>query len=155
MAYTPDSLNKGDVQAINSIRSNLISSINDSLAHLKILEQALISYKGTVEDTIDSNIEYADIFSRYNEPDRHSTTYGLPGVMASTVASYDIAAIQADNERMAACKVKKEEAERQRDAYFKSIVKSFAALQSDLNNGVGDYNQRLFAFLEMLNKQSK
>lgn len=155
MAYTPDSLNPGDVKAINAIKDNLLSSIDSGLKDLKILEQALIAYKATVEETIDANIEYADIFSRWNEPDRHSSTYGLPAVMAPTVASYDIAILTKDNERMAICKDQKEKAERQRDAYFKSIVKSFALLQSDLNNGVGEYNQRLFAFLEMLDKQSK
>jgi hypothetical protein len=153
MAYTPDSLKPGDVKAIEAIKQNLLGSIDNSLAHIKILEDALKAYKQTVQETIDANIEYADIFNRWNEPDRHSTTYGLPGLMAATAASYDIEAIKKDNARMAVCKEKKTEAERQRDAYFKSIVKSFAALQSDLNNGVGDYNQRLFAFLEMPDKQ--
>ena len=153
MAYSPDSLNPGDTKAIESIKFGLLGSVDRALAHIKILEEALASYKASVESSVDYNLEYADIFSRWNEPDRHSSTYGLPGVMASTVASYDIDTLKKDNDRMATCKEKKQEAERQRDAYFKSVVKSFAALQSDLNNGVGDYNQRLFAYIEELNKK--
>lgn len=152
MAYQPDSLKKEDLKAIESIRWGLLGSIDKAISHLKVLEDSLQAYKESVQSSVDYNLEYADIFSRWNEPDRHSSTYGLPGIMATTVASYDTETLKKDNERMALCKEKKAEAERQRDAYFKSIVKSFAALQSDLNNGVGDFNQRLFMYIEQLNK---
>lgn len=155
MAYVPDSLNKGDVSAIQATKANLIASVNSGLEHLKMLEQALLDYRAIVEKDTDVNLEYADIFNRWNEPDRHSSTYGLPAVMAQTVATYDREALKKDNQRLAACKDAKEKSERQRDTYFKSIVKSFAALQSDLNNGVGIYNQQLFTYIEHLNKQSK
>lgn len=154
MAYEPIALDKDDIRAVESIRTNLLSSVDASLQHLVNLTEALKAYRETIVTSIDSNIEYADIISRYAEPANNSTTYNLPGVMASTVASYDINAIRSDNIRLAACKEKKEKSNNQRDSYFKSTARNFAALRSDLN-GVGDYNQRLFAFLEMLDKKIK
>lgn len=152
MAYTPSSLDKEDTSAINSIRDNLLTSLDDSIAHLEILKESLELYRNTVGKSIDSSLEYADIISKYTEPDRNSSTYGLPGVMASTVASYDLSSIKADNAKLKDCKEDKERSARQRDTYFKSAVRNFAILKTDLN-GVGDANQRLFAFLEMLNNK--
>ena len=154
MAYEPTALEKEDIRVIDSIRTNLLSSVDNSLRHLGNLMEALKLYRSTIVSSIDSSIEYADIISRYTEPGRNSTTYQLPGIMANTVASYDINTIKADNVRLEDCKIKKEKASNQRDSYFKSTVQNFSALRSDLN-GVEIYNQELFAFLEMLDKKVK
>lgn len=154
MAYEPNSLDKEDIRVIDSIRVNLLSSVDGGINHLNNLLEALKLYRSTVASSIDNSLEYADIISKYAEPVNNSTTYNLPGVIASTVASYDINSIRADNARLASCKDKKDKTSHQRDSYFKSVVQNFAALRSDLN-GVGDFNQRLFAFLEMLDKKVK
>ena len=100
MAYEPTALEKEDVRVIDSIRTNLLSSVDNSLRHLGNLMEALKLYRSTIVSSIDSSIEYADIISRYTEPGRNSTTYQLPGIMANTVASYDINTIKADNARL-------------------------------------------------------
>ena len=151
MAYQPQYLEKENVHALDSIRGNLMVSLNHSIEHLSKLRETLLAYKDAADRSMDSNMEYADIIRKYNEPNSNSSTYGLPGVMASTVASYDIDAIRADNGKLESCKRNREMSDRQRDDYYKTAARIYSIVRQDLND-IGDYNQRLFAFIEQLNK---
>lgn len=139
-----------DFTTVLGLEKGLNNSVADSINHLSELLEALKRYQSIIKTATESNLNYAKIVNKYASHDRNSSTYSLPAVMATTIASYDINQIKRDNAALAEYKDAKEQSALQKDAHFKDIVQYFSALKSDLNR-VGVYNQKLFFYIDSLN----
>lgn len=147
--YNPVSIKKSDLQVVEALRKQILVSVEGSLAELEYLKSALQSYKGAMDESLDANIQFTDIVSKYTQQ-KSMGVYNLPGVMANTTASYDITSMKADNQKLAQAKEIQATSDKHRDLYFKMILQNFQDLKTKLQK-VAKANQQVFLFLAQLN----
>lgn len=148
-----DNLKDKDVNVINSLKKQIISAAEGSIAEVDYLKSALQLYKQAVLESIDSNMEAADIIAKYSTGAQlggMSGSYNLPGVFSAPEALYDTNAMKADNEKLLQTNNVKNNADKQKDMYFKMVVQNYNDLKQRLN-ALAQTNQQIFIYLSQLN----
>ena len=158
--FTPnkeyDAIEQSNVNTINILKRQVLSAVEGALAEADYLKSALELYKNSVSNSIDSNMEAANIIAKYNDNSQQlagmNSAYTLPGVFADTVNNVDINKMQQDNERLGQVNDVKNNADKQRDMAFKMIVQNYNDLKSRLNL-LAQTNLQIFNFISQLNNK--
>lgn len=146
--YEIKNLNSNSKSIAVDLRAKLISALEGSISELDYLKSSLQNYKHVLDSFTDLNLENADILSKYRY-DSTSNSFNLPGVFASSVGSYDIDSIKADNLRLSELKAEIDKIETEQSTYYRMIIGN----TNDLLNKIGQikkYNVLLTTFLNQL-----
>jgi len=99
-----DCIEANNVNTINVLKRQILAAVEGALAETDYLKSALELYKTSVSESIDSNMEAANIIARYSDNSQQlagmNASYTLPGVFASTVNNIDINKMKQDNEKL-------------------------------------------------------
>ena len=118
------------------------------MANIKALEQSLTLYKNALKDFCDLSVEKGQLLAKYSK-DTTGQSYNLPGVFASSYGGYDIQQMKQDNERIQEVLSLLEQAENQKDMYFKMIQNAQNNIMKELNQ-VAKNSVDIEAFLAQL-----
>lgn len=151
-----DSLADDSVQLINSLKKQIIAATEGSIAEVDYLKSALQLYKQAVMQSIDTNMDAADIIAKYANSQSQSgmnSSYSLPGVFDSSVASaINVDQMKKDNQTLLQINDARTAADKQRDTSFKMIVQNYNDLKQRLNI-LAQTNQAIFTFIAQLNEK--
>lgn len=151
-----DCIEANNVNTINVLKRQILAAVEGALAETDYLKSALELYKTSVSESIDSNMEAANIIARYSDNSQQlagmNASYTLPGVFASTVNNIDINKMKQDNEKLGQMNDIKNNADKQRDMAFKMIVQNYSDLKSRLNL-LAQTNLQIFNFISQLNNK--
>lgn len=150
--YAVQNIDQKNQQVIEALRTGLKSSIEKCLKEIDSLKSSVSLYRDAVSDYVDLSIEKSDIVAKYSKAN-NGGTYNLPGVFASSVGSYDINAMRADNQRIEQVKSLYEVAEGQKDTYFKMIVRAQNEMKIYLTS-IARINNDLDIYLEQLAQEN-
>lgn len=150
--YAVQNIDQKNQQVIEALRTGLKSSIEKCLKEIDSLKSSVSLYRDAVSDYVDLSIEKSDIVAKYSKAN-NGGTYNLPGVFASSVGSYDINAMRADNQRIEQVKSLYEVAEGQKDTYFKMIVRAQNEMKIYLTS-IARINSDLDIYLEQLAQEN-
>lgn len=150
--YAVQNIDQKNQQVIEALRTGLKSSIEKCLKEIDSLKSSVSLYRDAVSDYVDLSIEKSDIVAKYSKAN-NGGTYNLPGVFASSVGSYDINAMRADNQRIEQVKSLYEVAEGQKDTYFKMIVRAQNEMKIYLTS-IARINNDLNIYLEQLAQEN-
>lgn len=150
--YAVQNIDQKNQQVIEALRTGLKSSIEKCLKEIDSLKSSVSLYRDAVSDYVDLSIEKSDIVAKYSKAN-NGGTYNLPGVFASSVGSYDINAMRADNQRIEQVKSLYEVAESQKDTYFKMIVRAQNEMKIYLTS-IARINNDLDIYLEQLAQEN-
>lgn len=150
--YAVQNIDQKNQQVIEALRTGLKSSIEKCLKEIDSLKSSVSLYRDAVSDYVDLSIEKSDIVAKYSKAN-NGGTYNLPGVFASSVGSYDINAMRADNQRIEQVKSLYEVAENQKDTYFKMIVRAQNEMKIYLTS-IARINNDLDIYLEQLAQEN-
>lgn len=150
--YAVQNIDEKNQKVIESLRTGLKSSIEKCLKEIDSLKSSISLYQEAIADYVDLSIEKSDIVAKYSKAS-NGGTYNLPGVFASSVGSYDINAMRADNQRIEQVKSLYEVAEGQKDAYFKMIVRAQNEMKIYLTS-IARINNDLDIYLEQLAQEN-
>lgn len=151
-----DSIEANNVNTINILKRQILAAIEGALAETDYLKSALELYKTSVSESIDSNMEAANIIARYSDNSHQlagmNASYNLPGIFSSTVNNVDINKMKQDNEKLSQMNDIKNNADKQRDMAFKMVVQNYSDLKSRLNL-LAQTNLQIFNFIAQLNNK--
>lgn len=151
-----DSIQSNNVNTINILKRQILAAVEGALAEADYLKSALELYKNSVSESIDSNMEAANIIAKYNDNSQQISgmngSYTLPGIFADTVNTVNIDTMRKDNEKLAQVNDSKNNVDKQRDMSFKMIIQNYNDLKSRLNL-VAQTNQQIFNFIAQLNNK--
>lgn len=152
--------NIGEVanSTVMTLKKQILASTEGSLAELDYLKSALQLYKQAVIQSIDANMEAADIIAKYcdtREMGGMSGAYNLPGVFDSSVShSVDVDTMKSDNERLMRNNEAKSSADKQREMAFKMIMQNYNDLKQKLGS-LTQANQAIFEYIAQINEKLK
>lgn len=146
--YEIKNLNSTSKQIAVDLRAKLLAAIEGSLSEIEYLKSSLQNYKGVLNDFADMSIENADIISKYRY-NPTSSSFNLPGVFASTVGSYDLESMSADNNRLSELKDDLDEIDTQQQTYYKMMIGN-ANDTMDKIRQIKKYHGLLSQFLQQL-----
>ena len=115
--YKPEYFSDNDAKFLASLSRNNLEAIETAIGSLNHLIDNLKIYKRCMIDSINLQVESADIATKYGSRPV-SQPYGLPGVINAPQA-YDIQAIRKDNDRMESVKTMKEKCLHQKRIYHR------------------------------------
>lgn len=137
-----------DLNFIQSKEKRINDIIDSLIIDIGYLSESLTQYKGQLNVNVDSAIEEADILRKYNGV-TSPNTYNMPGVFASTVASYDIESSRQDQKRLEVVKQQKAESEKIKNGSFLTILQTYNKLKAGLNSFAQE-NQVVNKFVDEL-----
>ncbi len=151
-----DAIKDSNVNTINILKRQILAAVEGALAETDYLKSALQLYKSSITESIDSNMEAANIIAKYSDNDNQlagmNSSYNLPGVFSSVVNNVNVNAMKKDNQRLAQINDTKNTADKQRDMSYKMIVQNYNDLRSRLNL-LAQTNQQIFNFIAQLNNK--
>ena len=138
--------------ALQNISSSISQSVVNSNATLTQLQSALQMYKEALDDYIQLSVEKSTLSAKYSN-DNAGNPYDLPGVFSSTMGTFDLGQMKIDNQRIEEILPLLDQAESQKDLYFKMIQNARNSLSKDLANIIQN-SVNLEAFLTQLEEFS-
>lgn len=144
--------------AVTTLKKQILASTEGSLAEIDYLKSALQLYKQAVMQSIDSNMDAANIIAKYANFQSMSgmnSSYNLPGVFDSSVnGTVDIDAMKADNQKLIQNNELKNSVDKQRDMAFKMVIQNYNDLKQKLNS-LAQANQAIFEYIAGINEKIK
>ena len=129
--YEPQSINQKDKQILATLRRNSEKNLLRMEEDLGTMLAAVRTYREALADSLDLNVEEADIVCKYaTKPTMGS--YNLPSVLVGTRANYDMGEIKEDNERLENLKKMSEDARKQSNAYYDILYGAYTDLTSEI-----------------------
>lgn len=151
-----DCIESNNVNTINILKRQVLAAVEGALAEADYLKSALELYKTSVSESIDSNMEAANIIARYTDNSYQlagmNASYNLPGVFDSAANNVDVNKMRQDNEKLGQMNDIKNNSDKQRDMAFKMVVQNFSDLKSRLNL-LAQTNLQIFNFISQLNNK--
>lgn len=151
-----DCIESNNVNTINILKRQVLAAVEGALAEADYLKSALELYKTSVSESIDSNMEAANIIARYSDNSYQlagmNASYNLPGVFDSATNNIDVNKMRQDNEKLSQMNDIKNNSDKQRDMAFKMVVQNFSDLKSRLNL-LAQTNLQIFNFISQLNNK--
>lgn len=151
-----DCIESSNVNTINILKRQVLAAVEGALAEADYLKSALELYKTSVSESIDSNMEAANIIARYSDNSYQlagmNASYNLPGVFDSAISNVDVNKMRQDNEKLGQMNDIKNNFDKQRDMAFKMVVQNFSDLKSRLNL-LAQTNLQIFNFISQLNNK--
>lgn len=151
-----DCIESNNVNTINILKRQVLAAVEGALAEADYLKSALELYKTSVSESIDSNMEAANIIARYSDNSYQlagmNASYNLPGVFDSAANNIDVNKMRQDNEKLGQMNDIKNNSDKQRDMAFKMVVQNFSDLKSRLNL-LAQTNLQIFNFISQLNNK--
>ena len=151
-----DSIESNNVNTINILKRQVLAAVEGALAEADYLKSALELYKTSVSESIDSNMEAANIIAKYSDNSYQlagmNASYNLPGVFDSATNNIDVNKMRQDNEKLSQMNDIKNNSDKQRDMAFKMVVQNFSDLKSRLNL-LAQTNLQIFNFISQLNNK--
>lgn len=151
-----DCIESNNVNTINILKRQVLAAVEGALAEADYLKSALELYKTSVSESIDSNMEAANIIARYSDNSYQlagmNASYNLPGVFDSATNNVDVNKMRQDNEKLSQMNDIKNNSDKQRDMAFKMVVQNFSDLKSRLNL-LAQTNLQIFNFISQLNNK--
>lgn len=151
-----DCIESNNVNTINILKRQVLAAVEGALAEADYLKSALELYKTSVSESIDSNMEAANIIARYSDNSYQlagmNASYNLPGVFDSATNNVDVNKMRQDNEKLGQMNDIKNNSDKQRDMAFKMVVQNFSDLKSRLNL-LAQTNLQIFNFISQLNNK--
>ena len=151
-----DCIESSNVNTINILKRQVLAAVEGALAEADYLKSALELYKTSVSESIDSNMEAANIIARYSDNSYQlagmNASYNLPGVFDSAISNVDVNKMRQDNEKLGQMNDIKNNSDKQRDMAFKMVVQNFSDLKSRLNL-LAQTNLQIFNFISQLNNK--
>ena len=151
-----DCIESNNVNTINILKRQVLAAVEGALAEADYLKSALELYKTSVSESIDSNMEAANIIARYSDNSYQlagmNASYNLPGVFDAAVNNVDVNKMRQDNEKLSQMNDIKNNSDKQRDMAFKMVVQNFSDLKSRLNL-LAQTNLQIFNFISQLNNK--
>ena len=151
-----DCIESSNVNTINILKRQVLAAVEGALAEADYLKSALELYKTSVSESIDSNMEAANIIARYSDNSYQlagmNAPYNLPGVFDSAISNVDVNKMRQDNEKLGQMNDIKNNFDKQRDMAFKMVVQNFSDLKSRLNL-LAQTNLQIFNFISQLNNK--
>lgn len=151
-----DCIESNNVNTINILKRQVLAAVEGALAEADYLKSALELYKTSVSESIDSNMEAANIIARYSDNSYQlagmNASYNLPGVFDSAANNVDVNKMRQDNEKLGQMNDIKNNSDKQRDMAFKMVVQNFSDLKSRLNL-LAQTNLQIFNFISQLNNK--
>ena len=151
-----DCIESNNVNTINILKRQVLAAVEGALAEADYLKSALELYKTSVSESIDSNMEAANIIARYSDNSYQSAgmnaSYNLPDVFDSATNNIDVNKMRQDNEKLSQMNDIKNNSDKQRDMAFKMVVQNFSDLKSRLNL-LAQTNLQIFNFISQLNNK--
>ena len=151
-----DCIESSNVNTINILKRQVLAAVEGALAEADYLKSALELYKTSVSESIDSNMEAANIIARYSDNSYQlagmNASYNLPGVFDSAISNVDVNKMRQDNEKLGQMNDIKNNFDKQGDMAFKMVVQNFSDLKSRLNL-LAQTNLQIFNFISQLNNK--
>lgn len=151
-----DCIESSNVNTINILKRQVLAAVEGALAEADYLKSALELYKTSVSESIDSNMEAANIIARYSDNSYQlagmNASYNLPNVFDSAISNVDVNKMRQDNEKLGQMNDIKNNSDKQRDMAFKMVVQNFSDLKSRLNL-LAQTNLQIFNFISQLNNK--
>ena len=151
-----DCIESNNVNTINILKRQVLAAVEGALAEADYLKSALELYKTSVSESIDSNMEAANIIAKYSDNSYQlagmNASYNLPGVFDSATNNVDVNKMRQDNEKLSQMNDIKNNSDKQRDMAFKMVVQNFSDLKSRLNL-LAQTNLQIFNFISQLNNK--
>lgn len=138
--------------ALQNISTSISQSVVTSDATLSQLKSALQMYKEALDDYIKLSVEKSTLSAKYSN-DNAGNPYDLPGVYSSTSGAFDLQQMKIDNQRIEELLPLLDQAESQKDLYFKMIQNAKNSLSKELANIIQN-SVNLEAFLTQLDEFS-
>lgn len=142
------SLSDKDIKLVSTIQRRINSTIEILVSDLQYLIDNLEEYKKDMQTSIDASLVEADILTRYHG-DKNSGRYNLPSVFSSTVASFDLATMRKDNERLSNATREFKDADDRRARTYTIISQTYQEIRNRLNLLAND-NQGISQLVENL-----
>ena len=130
--YITRNIDAKNKAVLDSLKKSTENNTTQALANIKSLEQALTLYKDALADYCDLSVEKADLEAKYSK-DTSGGSYNLPGVFASSEGAYDLPSMKADNARIQELLSLLNQAENQKDMYFKMVQRAGADIMKELS----------------------
>ena len=121
-----------DLQILSGLKNKLIKNCEAAIVNVDYLKSSIQNFEEAAKESIDSNISYANIITKYATGE--SNSYNLPGVIADVTATYDIKTMQADKANLMNAKSSKESSENQKEMYYKMLVQNYNDLRQVLTS---------------------
>lgn len=137
--FITNSIDQKSKQVLGSLEKSNETNITQALANISALQQSLTFYKGALKDFCDLSIEKAQLLAKYSK-DTTGQSYNLPGVFASSYGGYNIEEMKKDNERIQEVLKLLEQAENQKDMYFKMVQNATNNITKELGQVVKNSN---------------
>ena len=125
-------VNQKDLQILSGLKNKLIKNCEAAIVNVDYLKSSIQNFEEAAKESIDSNISYANIITKYASGE--SNSYNLPGVIADVTATYDIKTMQADKANLMNAKSSKESSENQKEMYYKMLVQNYNDLRQVLTS---------------------
>ena len=125
-------VNQKDLQILSGLKNKLIKNCEAAIVNVDYLKSSIQNFEEAAKESIDSNISYANIITKYATGE--SNSYNLPGVIADVTATYDIKTMQADKANLMNAKSSKESSENQKEMYYKMLVQNYNDLRQVLTS---------------------
>lgn len=138
--------------ALKTVRGSISQSIVTSSTVVEQLKSALEMYQGALDDYVNLSIEKSTLSAKYSN-DNPGNPYDLPGVFSSTSGAFDLGQMKQDNARIEELLPLLDQAESQKDLYFKMIQNARNSLSKELANIIQN-SINLEAFLTQLDEYS-
>lgn len=119
---------------IDALRSALTGGVSQASVAAQGVQEALKLFNDSLNDYLTLKLEYQAILDKYasKNPAGTGQSYNLPGVFNTALASYDVNAAKADNQRIMDLTPMIDEAEQQKNYYYDSLVGNFNDLVNAL-----------------------
>jgi hypothetical protein len=147
-SYQTANIDEKNQKVLGSLRKNLEENISQALTQIDALKSSVSLYRDSLKDYCDLAVEKADLIAKYSKADTGGT-YNLPGVFATSSASYNLSQMKQDNQRSEEVKNMCDNAENQKELYFKMIIRAQNELQLDLRT-IARLGNDIDAYLEQL-----
>ena len=152
--YKAKNLSGRDSQLLVELSTANIDAISKTIGALEALQKNLNIYKDCLVDSINLEVESADLASKYAQDMSYQNNYNLPGTI-SMPKSYDIDAVKADSARMIEIQKDRNKISSQADTYLnicKSQMKVFVENWKNLNYGSVSWKEFLMSLNNNINQ---
>ena len=147
-----NNISKKNVDVVNSLKNSLIENTNKCIKEIDILKTSMSYYKDSMSDFVNLSLERSDTIAKYSKDNNYSS-YNLPGVFANSLGSYDLDSLKKDSQRIIEINKLYDEAENQKESYFKMIVRSQNEIKLYLN-AIAKISNDISIVLEQLSQES-
>jgi hypothetical protein len=122
--YQMKSIPAQNQKVINNLTQTITRTITAAEEEIAYLKASLEDYKEALVDSVNLHNEQADLLAKYSRTKPAQNSYNLPSVFSSSMAAYDMDALRADNARVQEISETIEEGDRQKDLYYKMIMRN-------------------------------